>query len=401
MSTQNSPRRRLTRVAAVLLPAAMLAGCASASDTPGDATTVTVWSGLPYDTFTAANTANFERCEESTGITAEISDFPPEELTTKVLQAATSNSLPDLLYLEGTDLARVAETGMLTPLSDYDITADGYAPALVEMGSIDGELYGLAPGFNTVGVVYDIDAFAEAGVEIPQTFAELRAAAQELTTPDRMGIALAAGGGAGSYVFLPFLLSAGGHPADIDSPEAAEALQLWSDFIVDGSTSKSAVTWEWDAQDYFREGEAAMVLSGPWLVQEAAALDKNIGAFAVPGPDSADQARSPIGAELWTIPVTGDATQQAAAELLACITDEENSVQMARESGRLPGLTSAAEVIAEESPSLAPFIRLAQTAYLRDPETTGKESERLTTAIQDALANGTAPAAALAAAQKQ
>jgi multiple sugar transport system substrate-binding protein len=179
------------------------------------------------------------------------------------------------------------------------------------------------------------------------------------------------------------------------TPQAATALQLWDDFIADGSAPKSATTVGWDAQDAFREGKAAMVLSGAWLFGEKLPFD--VGVFPVPTPDGTGKPVSPIGAELWTIPATDEVTQDNAAELLACVTNDENSLAMAEASHRTPSKTTIMPDYVAKFPTEQPLVDLIDNAYLRDPETAGAEAEALATAIQDTLANGTAPAAALAA----
>ncbi len=402
MSPSPHTVRALAAFSAAVASTLFISGCATGSGSTtgsGDAVTeITVWTGLPYDSFQIPNAEVFESCEKSTGITATLEDFPAGDLTGKVLQAGTSGDLPDLLYLEGTDISRVAEAGILTPLDTFGLTADDYAPTVQEMGSVDGTLYGIAPGVNTVAIFYNADLFAKAGVAVPTNFAELRAAAKALTTDDTQGFALSADSGTGPYVFLPFLLSAGGDPANLDTPEVAEALQLWKDFVDDGSTTKSATTIGWDAQDAFRAGKAAMVMSGSWLFSEE--LDFELGTFPVPTPDGTGDSVSPIGAELWTIPTNDDAHAQAAATMLECLTNDENSLAMALASHRTPSKTTIADAYLEANPAEAGLIHLIATSYLRDPETTGAESERLATAIQDSLANGTDPAAALEAASK-
>lgn len=381
----------------VLATSTLLAACGgSGEDSASD--TVTVWTGLPYDTFQKPNAAIFAACEKETGVKAELADFPAGELTSKVLKAATSGDLPGLLYLEGTDLSRVVETGLLTPLTDYGITADDYSKTVQDMGSVDGTLYGLAPGVNTVAVFYNQDLFAAKGVEVPTTYAEFRAAAKKLSDDTTTGFSLAADTGTGPYVFLPFLLGAGGDPAHLATPQVATALQLWDDFVADGSAPKSATTVGWDAQDSFREGKAAMVLAGSWLFGEK--LPFEVGVFPVPTPDGTGDPVSPIGAELWTIPATGEKTQKNAAKLLACLTDDKHSLAMATASHRTPSKTTISQAYLDTFPAEKPLIDLIDDAYLRNPENAGAEAEALATAIQDSLANGTAPADALAKASK-
>lgn len=386
--------RRIAVASTVLIASvAGLAACSSSTPSDGPVDSITVWTGLPYDSFQTPNAALFATCEKETGITAKLEDFPPEDLTGKVLQAATSDDLPDLLYLESGDISRVVETGLLTDLADYALSADGYSTSVASLGAVGGVQYGLAPGVNPIALFYNKAMFEAAGVDVPTSFDGLRAAATALTTPDVMGIALSADAGTGPYHFLPYLLGAGGDPADIATPEAAEALQLWKDFVADGSTSESAVTWGWDAQDYFRSEKAAMVMSGAWLFGED--LPFEVGVFPVPTADGSGEPQAPLGAEVWTIPVTDDAHQAAAGKMLACLTDDANALEMARASGRLPGDVSVGEEYAAEFPDQAPMIALIPNGFIQDPEKKGKQYDQLSLAIQDALAHDADPAEAL------
>lgn len=394
--TSSAPRilrRIIVTSSAIVLSTVGITACSSSPAASGDVDTITVWTGLPYDSFQKPNAEIFTACEKETGIKAELEDFPPADLTGKALQAATSGDLPDLLYLESNDLSRIVETGLLTDLGDYGISAEGYSEAVTDIGTDDGVLYGLAPGVNPIALFYNKDMFTAAGVEPPKTFDELRAVAKALTTPDVMGIALSADTGTGPYHFLPYLLSAGGDPSDLATPEAAEALQLWKDFMTDGSTSESAVTWGWDAQDYFRSEKAAMVMSGAWLFSEDLPFD--VGVFPVPTPDGSGEPRTPLGAEIWTIPATDDAHQEAAAKVLTCITEDSNALKMAEASGRIPGDVSVGEEYSAEFPDQTPLISLLPTGFIQDPDLKGKQYEQMSLAIQDVLANGADPAAAL------
>ena len=69
-------------------------------------------------------------CGTSIGVgTIEREAVPGPTLIQKVLQQASSKSLPDVLMLDNPDIQQIADTGALAPLGDYGITADGYAPA--------------------------------------------------------------------------------------------------------------------------------------------------------------------------------------------------------------------------------------------------------------------------------
>jgi multiple sugar transport system substrate-binding protein len=88
----------------------------------------------------------------------------------KILTAAASKSLPDLLWLGRTDLISYAARGIIRPLDDLmqrdKFPLDRLYPAALEESRYDGKLYGL-PQFHTARALYvNLDALKEAGVEL-------------------------------------------------------------------------------------------------------------------------------------------------------------------------------------------------------------------------------------------
>ena len=70
---------------------------------------------------------------------------PGASLIPKVLQQASSRTLPDVLMLDNPDLQQIAATGALTPLYDFGINADGFPKGVVDASTYKGKLYGLQP----------------------------------------------------------------------------------------------------------------------------------------------------------------------------------------------------------------------------------------------------------------
>ncbi|MBK0297346.1 extracellular solute-binding protein, partial [Bacillus sp. S34] len=70
----------------------------------------------------------------------------------------------------------IAETGALSPLTDYGISTDGYAKGVLQAGTYKGKVYGLAPTVNTIALFYDKKKLAAAGVTPPKTWDELKTA---------------------------------------------------------------------------------------------------------------------------------------------------------------------------------------------------------------------------------
>ena len=284
--------------------------------------------------------AQLQKCGTSIGLASvDHQSVPGPTLIQKVLQQASSKTLPDMLMLDNPEIQQIAEAGALMPLDDFGINAEGYAPGPVSAATYDGKLYGLQPGANTLAIFYHKDVLAKAGVQPPKTWAELKTAAKKLTSDKQYGFAFnATADYEGAWQFLPPMWTNGGDETDLKSPQIAEALQLWKDLVDDGSVSKSVVNWKQsDVNDQFIAGKAAMMLNGPWQIPalQKAKVDFGVATFPLNTPDQTSIA--PLGGEAWTVPVTGDDAKMAkAAELVKCMNTDENQMLRAKQGGLVP-----------------------------------------------------------------
>ncbi|GAA2104205.1 sugar ABC transporter substrate-binding protein [Microlunatus panaciterrae] len=310
-----------------------------------------------------------EKCGTSIGV-AKINrqPVPGPTLIQKVLQQASSKTLPDVLMLDNPDIQQIAETGALAALDDYGIKADGYAEGPVSAATFEGKLYGLQPAANTIAIFYRKDVLAKAGVKPPKTWAELRTAAKKLTVGKQYGFAFnATADYEGAWQFLPPMWTNGGDETDLKSPQVAEALQLWKDLVDDGSASKSVVNWKQsDVNDQFIAGKAAMMLNGPWQIPSLQKAKVNFGvvSFPINKPDQTSVA--PLGGEAWTVPVTGDdAKMKKAAELVKCMNSDENQMLRAKQGGLVPTKLALATQFKKEVPAMAGFVDAVEHARAR------------------------------------
>ena len=92
---------------------------------------------------------------------------PGPTLIQKVLQQASSKSLPDVLMLDNPDIQQIAETGALAPLEDFGISLDGFAPGPVSAATYDGKVYGMQPGANTLAIFYNKDVLVQGRGQAP------------------------------------------------------------------------------------------------------------------------------------------------------------------------------------------------------------------------------------------
>ncbi|MEV0124907.1 ABC transporter substrate-binding protein [Streptomyces sp. NPDC050703] len=411
ISPAGRPVRRIAaRLAGAVVLALTTTGCAGgagAGSAPGEVTSITV---LDYYTQRSEHDQWNEMltaCGETAGVEVEHTSVPPPSLIPGVLRQASSRTLPDLLMLDNADLQQIARTGALTPLDQYGIDTDGFAEGILSAGTYEGKVYGLAPYVSTLALFYNKDMLAEAGVGVPRTWGELKEAAARLTRPGRYGMAVDANATfEGSWQFLPFLWSNGGHEKRLDSPQAAQALQLWVDLVRKGSMSKSVLNWtQADVHDQFAAGRTAMMINGPWRI---AALDEDRdmdwGVAPVPVPRAGQTPVTPLGGEVWTVPrSTSEDRQKKAAEVLACLNSAPHTLTLAKQHFTVPSRTEVAARYAEQDPRMAVFAESVKTARVRTGELGvrwPKAATGIYTAIQSALTGERTPEEALRHAQE-
>ncbi|MFE7412996.1 ABC transporter substrate-binding protein [Streptomyces laurentii] len=431
-----SPARRPARHVAARMTATMAlvlaaSGCAGSTgggkDSDAEATSLTV---LDYYTDAPEHhqwTETLASCGRRAGVRIEHTSVPPASLVPQVLRQASSHTLPDLLMLDNADLQQVARTGALAPLDTFGPlngatngatsgTASGTASGIdtrdvtegiLSAGTYDGKVYGLAPYVSTVALFYNKDMLAEAGVAVPRTWDELRAAAARLTRPGRYGMAVDANATfEGTWQFLPFLWSNGGDESKLDTPEAARALRLWVDLVKSGSMSTSVLNWnQADVHDQFAAGRTAMMINGPWRIPALKADEKlKWGVAPVPVPRAGQPPVTPLGGEVWTVPRSDStARQKKAARVLGCLNTPANTRALAAQHLTVPSRAGVAAEYAEANPSMSVFVDSVKDARVRTARLGVRWPQAATgiyTAIQSALTGRQTPEEALKDAQR-
>ncbi|GAB3946196.1 sugar ABC transporter substrate-binding protein [Kribbella albertanoniae] len=375
-------KRSTTVLAGAVALSLALAACGGGNDNGSSGnsgaavTSLTVLDYYNNDPDKALVQKGLDACGTKLGVSIQRETVPGDTLIQKVLQQASSKTLPDVLMLDNPDVQQIAATGALAPLNDLGLNADGVIQGMVDATSYDGKLYGLAPVTNTIALFYNKDMLAEAGVQPPKTWDELKAAAKKLTKPGRYGIAFNANATyEGSWQFLPAMWTNGGDETDLKTPQVAEALQLWVDLVQSGSASKSVINWtQGDAKDQFVAGKAAMMVNGPWQIpalQESPKVKWDVVTFPLNKPDQTPVA--PLGGEAWTVPLNKDqAKQQKAADFVKCLNSDENELAWAKARFTLPTKAALLDQYAKEVPSMKAFAEQVKTARSR----TGKLGDK-------------------------
>jgi multiple sugar transport system substrate-binding protein len=403
-----SARAKAVLAAVLALPLALTAcGGSGNSGSSGDGTTtLRVLDYYNNDPGKTVWQKALEACGTQAGVKISREAVPGATLIQKVLQQASSKTLPDLLMLDNPDLQQIAQTGALAPLDSFGINADGFAKGVVDASSYQGKLYGLQPITNTIGLFYNKDVLAKAGVTPPKTWDELKVAAKKLTSGSQYGLAFSAPANyEGTWQFLPFMWSNGGDEKNIATPQTAQALQLWVDLMSAGSVSKSALNWtQADVNDQFKARKAAMMVNGPWQFPVLDA-DKSLhyAVAQIPAPAAGKPIVAPLGGETWTVPQTGNKDKQAkAAKVVSCLNSDENQLSLGQQNQTIPTKTALLAKFSSSNPNMKGFTDQIPTARARTGELGPdwpKAATKIYTAFQAALTGQASPTKALEQAQ--
>jgi multiple sugar transport system substrate-binding protein len=370
-------RKQLVALAALVTLAPVTLAACGGEPSPSTATvdSLTVLDYYTDEPTTSQVQALAEKCGAAIGTKINRTAVPGPSLIQKVLQQASSKTLPDVLMLDNPDIQQIAATGALAPLGDYGVTTDGYATGPVSAATYEGKLYGLQPAANTIAIFYNKDVLAKAGVTPPATWADLKSAAKTLTVGQQYGFAFnATADFEGAWQFLPPMWTNGGDETQLKDPKVAEALALWKDLVDSGVSSKSVVTWsQGDVNDQFIAGKAAMMLNGPWQISSLEKAKVNFGVVPFPINESGQTSTAPLGGEAWTVPQTGNTAKMSkAAEFVKCMNTDENQMQRAKEGGLVPTKLALADKFKTEVPAMSGFVEAVAQARAR----TGKLGEK-------------------------
>ncbi|MEU4659843.1 sugar ABC transporter substrate-binding protein [Streptomyces sp. NPDC023723] len=403
-------RRRRSRRAAVPLAAvsvlvagAALTGCGQQRDPD----VYTVMNSSTDESYHRWDAEAMARCGKQLGVTIEQQSVPAAQVMTKALRMASSKSLPDIVQFDASEMPTFADAGGLVDLKSLGLSTQDIPEGIVNFGSYKGTYYGAARSVNTLALFYNKDLLDEAGVEVPRTWDEMRAAAKKLTQGKRYGLALSAGGAEdGVFQFMPFMWSNGGDESELDSPQVAEALDYWKALLADGSLSKSTVNWtQADVNDQFMAGNAAMMINGPWQV-ETLNTDKSLQweIAQIPVPKAGDDSVGPLGGAILTVPNTGDEQREkTAGKIVACLSSQQEQLTYALNSWMVPANTKAAAVWREKVPeldALADQVAVARSRTAQLGAGWSSVSLALQSAFQSAL-TGESSEAALKRAQQR
>jgi N,N'-diacetylchitobiose transport system substrate-binding protein len=286
------------------------------------------------------------------GTSVDIEFVPWAQAHDKFTTSIAGGKTPDVAEMGTTWTPEFADQGAFEEVSK---PASGqYVSSLVDAATLDGKVWGKPWYAGSRALIYRKDVLEKAGVEPPKTWDELIAAAKAIKAKVP-GVFPTGYTGLTEHMYLPTIWQAGGEIAKqegdgwtsaLNTPEAAKAIQFYTDFYKQGLTPKAAIGWEEpDAQTAFVNGDIAMLIGGGWtynsIIDTKPGLKSKIGTILEPaGPSGKDTAFAG-GSHL--VVFKGSKNQALARAFVDYMLEASNLNKFTGEIGFLPGTVAGIE----------------------------------------------------------
>lgn len=326
--------------------------------------------------------AMFETCGEKFGYEIEEIFIPYAQYEVLLPVQLASNNPPEIYGTwPGGRVQFQAENGKIVNLGEnWDAVKDEIWPGVQSVATEpDGNVYSVPYSLLPTTFWYNRTVFQEHGIEVPETWDALLAAAEKLDAAGVTPFALGAQGGWEPLFWFDYfvLRTAGsdfrkrlmvGDESYLD-PKVIHAMELWSVLVERGYFNDNISSAGWrEMGKKIISGEAAMELMGPWtagLFKDAGQVATvDYGIFPFPVIDENIPSATEGAVESYALSGGGQ-NVEGAMKVLTCITDVKVQTQFAADLQELAANRHVSKDV-YETPEAKAFI---QTYYdmLDDP----------------------------------
>lgn len=289
-------------------------------------------------------------------------ELPPPSSSTEVHQAlvqqlARKNGTPDVFTQDVIWIAEFASAGWALPLDEYFGKSKGdFFPGTIDACTYEGKLTALPWAIDSGMLFYRKDLLEEIGAKVPETWADLTAAASEIQKSGKAKFGYLWQGKQAEVLVCNAvsvigsnggsILSPDGKSSTLADPKAVEAIQFLYDFINTSKISPSNVL-SWDEEPSrapFTGGEAAFLRNWSYvyvLAQDPAAskVKDKVGVAPLPHFPGAKSAAC-LGGYQYGINANSK-NREAAVEFLTWMSSPETQIWFGLNMGLAPTRAAA------------------------------------------------------------
>lgn len=328
--------------------------------------------------------------DENPNITVEIQAIASGDIYTKLAAMATSpDSLPTVFFTSADQVPTLYDLGLTEDLANIldEETISGLGAGIIDACILDGEMTYYPVAVQPQGIIYRIDRFEEAGLEIPATWDDFIENAKVLTKDsngdgevDQWGFSMiGSNNSSGQTRFMSYLWShgydlayqedgSGEWKTDITTdPEFVKIFSKWIDMNnVEGIVPVGITEVDYPtAANYFAMGYTSMFLTGPNALGVAYSsnpdLEGKLGSFMVPG----EHLGTMLGAEGYAVSAHAtDAEKEAAAKYLKFFTSHDKDMKFWEASGKIPSTIEGQSSEFFKGEDYAGFLEQIEEGYI-------------------------------------
>ncbi len=364
-------RKKLVFLAGAALAAICLGGCQKRDPSPGDISGydageeyLSIWVHSIEDTEEGqAYRESVETFNEAYNgrYFADIEFVPRNDsgggYSDKINASVMAGGLPDVLTVDGPNVAAYAANNIIQPLADLtEEERQEYLPSIIEQGTYDGKLYALGVMESSVGLYYNRDILEEAGISVPDadhpwTWTEFLDILEKLKPlmEEKDGYPLDMTfpvGETSIYYYAPFVWSGGGELVSsnglsvdgyFNSEETAEAMRFFRTVVEKEYMSEAPI------DKLFESGRAAFKFDGAWEVNTiyGSYPDIRLGVAPYVVSDAwKGQTYTPTGS--WAFAASADTENiEGATELVKWMSGVESGIRIWEKAKNFPSTYQA------------------------------------------------------------
>lgn len=285
---------------------------------------------------------------------------------TKLQTQAASDSLPDVFWMNPLNIRLYAEGGQLLALNPLvergAIDPAKYTPAVKDIYTIDGTLYGLPKDNDAIAMYFNRALFAKAGVAVPQsgwTWADFEDKARAISDYFKGSVfgATAALNGDGNSTWYNSVIQKGGFIIDptgkksgYSGSAAVEGLQFWRQLADEKLVPSVQQVTDTPATEIFTSKRAAMISTGSWNTSNFhKALGEDLGVVAWPAGKSGNM--TTVSGLANVVPAKGK-NPEAAMAFLEFLGGPEAAKAQAKAGVVIPAYSEMQEAFFTSVPGL-------------------------------------------------
>ncbi|NGO78554.1 sugar ABC transporter substrate-binding protein [Streptomyces sp. YC504] len=365
--SRTSRTSRIALTASIASLALFATACGGGDDDKGSGksgsadkpVTITYWSA----TSGAKETADaFNKTHKNVKVKFSLIPAGPEGVT-KLSNAVKGGNAPDVATMDYSALPEYASTGGLEDLSEVagEHVKGEFPENIQSLVNLGGKTWAVPFDVTPIEMFYRKDIFKKAGVEVPKTWDEYRAAAEKINKMDpKVKITNFGGGDPALLAGLSWQAGAKWYGTEGDSwkinmtdAASTKVATYWDDLLKDGLASKTPLWGEGEAKER-ATGKTATIIGAAW----------SAGGFSVGYPDAKGKwgiapiptwdgkpATGMYGGTSYIAPKGSDT--EAAAEFIKWVTTDPEAMKarlssLKTPSSALPANEAMREVAAKE-----------------------------------------------------